>query len=213
MKHIVLTTAVVAIGAAIAIPVLAAGNHGAGNGRPVQEAQNVPQMGSGGMMRGNANGMMDGRQNGMMGMMQMMQNSQNSMMGSGPMGNGMMGHGGAGMDMFGALQNEFDVDDDGTVSPEELRTGLLGSLETYDADSSGALSLAEFETLHAARIRDLTVDRFQAFDADGDGQVTAEEIVKPADRMERMATRRAASKSPQPDTMTEGGTSEMSDSN
>ena len=56
----------------------------------------------------------------------------------------------------------------------------------YDADGNGSLSLAEFETMHAAHVREATVDRFQVFDADGDGQVTADEIGAPADRMERM---------------------------
>ena len=87
------------------------------------------------------------------------------------------------------MQRLFDTDDDGTVSPEELRTGLLDALETYDTDGNGMLSLAEFETLHAAHIREHTVDRFQAFDADGDGQVTSEEFAAPADRIQRMMMR------------------------
>ncbi len=36
------------------------------------------------------------------------------------------------------------------------------------------------------------VDRFQSLDADGDGQVTAEEIAAPAERMQHMMDRRAA---------------------
>lgn len=195
MKHIVIATAAIAIGAVASIPVLAAGDHGAGTGRTVQGAQNIPQMGSSGMMGGGSNGMMG-----------MMQSFQNSMMGSAPTGNGMMGYGDAGMSGFGALQNEFDVDDDGTVTPEEFRTGLLDSLETYDADSNGTLSLDEFEALNANRIRELTVDRFQAFDADGDGEVTIDEFSTPADRFEQMARLRASTPLQQPGNLQNDGT-------
>ncbi len=92
----------------------------------------------------------------------------------------------------GFLQGAFDADGDGTVTPEEARTGLLDALKSYDADGNGTLSLDEFEAMHTAQIREMTVDRFQAFDADGDGQVTAEEIAKPADRMQRLMEHRAA---------------------
>ena len=95
MKHIVIATAAIAIGAVASIPVLAAGDHGAGTGRTVQGAQNIPQMGSSGMMGGGSNGMMG-----------MMQSFQNSMMGSAPTGNGMMGYGDAGMSGFGEDSEE-----------------------------------------------------------------------------------------------------------
>lgn len=57
-------------------------------------------------------------------------------------------------------------------------------LAEFDADGDGALSLAEFETLHAAMIREKTVDRFQHLDADGDGRITKDEMTAPAHRME-----------------------------
>ncbi len=80
----------------------------------------------------------------------------------------------------------FDTDNDASVSPEELRSGMQAALLAYDADGNGSLSIAEFETLHSAHIREAMVDRFQAFDADGDGQVTEAEITAPADRMRMM---------------------------
>ncbi len=177
MKRLVLaTTAIAAIGAAIAIPVLADGSHGFVEGRHGDRAGAMGQMGPGSMMGGD-----------MGHMMQMMHGGQSGMMGSGMMGlaSPMMGGG-------YHMQGLFDADDDGTVTPEELRTGLLDALKTFDADGNGTLSLGEFETLHSAHIREMTVDRFQAFDADGDGQVTAEEIAAPADRMQHMVERRAA---------------------
>ena len=119
-------------------------------------------------------GMMDGGMGNMMRMMQMMQGQQGGMMGGGILG---------GADHVLRL---LDADGDGNVSPDEFRTGMQAELAKYDADGNGSLSLAEFETMHAAHIREATVDRFQVFDADGDGQVTADEIAAPADRMERM---------------------------
>ena len=114
-------------------------------------------------------GMMDEGMGGMMRMMQMMHGQQPGM-----------------MDGADHVLRVLDADGDGNVSPDEFRTGMQAELAKYDADGNGSLSLAEFETMHAAHIREATVDRFQVFDADGDGQVTADEIAAPADRMERM---------------------------
>ena len=170
MKRFILATAAVAaIGAAVAIPVLADANHGAGEQRFGAWAGQMGQMGAGAMM--------DGDMGQMMGMMQMMQGHQG----------GMVGHGFAGPGGMGHMQGAFDADNDGTVTPDELRAGLLEALSTYDADGNGMLSLDEFETMHTAHIREMTVDRFQVLDADGDGQVTAEEMAAPADRMQRRA--------------------------
>ncbi len=83
-------------------------------------------------------------------------------------------------------ENGLDADGDGTVTPEEMRSQLQAKLAEYDSDGDGTLSIAEFETLHSAMIREMMVDRFQHLDADGDGAVTAEEMAAPADMMERM---------------------------
>lgn len=115
--------------------------------------------------------------------------------GSMPMMGGDMGmmRGGAGghdMSMMHSMMGMLDADGDGTVTPDEARQGLQAQLSEYDADGDGTLSLSEFETMHSAIIRETMVDRFQFLDDDGDGQVTANEIVKPADHMERMRKRR-----------------------
>lgn len=68
-------------------------------------------------------------------------------------------------------------------SAEDAASAMRARLAEYDADDSGNLSLAEFETLHAAMIRETTVDRFQHLDADGDGQITEAEMVAPVRRM------------------------------
>ncbi|SEP21196.1 EF hand [Salinihabitans flavidus] len=138
-------------------------------------------------------------------MMQTMMRMHAQMMGgSGPLGGmAMMGAGGpmsgmgqgmgmmgGGASLMGMGMERFDADGDGTVTSQEAHEGLQALLAEYDADGDEALSLAEFETLHSALIRETMVDRFQFLDDDGDGAVTVKEIVKPADVMERIETMR-----------------------
>lgn len=129
------------------------------------------------MMQSGGPGMM-GMMRGMDGMMDMMQRMHGNMMGGmGPMGGGMM--------------QMFDADGDGKVTPDEMRSRLQAKLTEFDSDGDGTLSIAEFETLHSAMIREKMVDRFQHLDADGDGAVTAEEMTAPAEMMERMQMMRS----------------------
>ncbi|MBF9019787.1 calcium-binding protein [Rhodobacterales bacterium HKCCA1288] len=131
-------------------------------------------------------------------MMQMMMRMHGQMMGGGmgmmgsggPMGGMGQGMMGGGASLMGMGLERFDADGDGSVTPEEAHAGLQALLAEYDADGNEALSLAEFETLHSALIREAMVDRFQFLDDDGDGAVSVAEIVKPADMMERMQTMR-----------------------
>lgn len=91
---------------------------------------------------------------------------------------GMMG-GAMGMMMGGAgsyAMATFDTDTDGTLSPDEITTGIQGELTTYDTDANGTLSLEEFAVMHAAHTRPTTVRAFQMHDADGDAQVTEAEM-------------------------------------
>ena len=135
-----------------------------------------------GAAQGGAPGMM-GMMEGMDGMMDMMQRMHGNMMGGGMMGG--MGP------MGGGMMKMLDDDGDGKVTPEEMRTQLQAKLAEHDSDGDGSLSIAEFETLHSAMIREMMVDRFQHLDADGDGAVTAEEMVAPAEMMERMQMMRS----------------------
>ncbi len=90
----------------------------------------------------------------------------------------MMG-GAMGMMMGGSQRHAmtmFDTDDDGTLSTEEMAAGIQAELTTYDTDADGTLSLEEFAAMHAAHTRPMTVRAFQMHDADGDAQVTKEEM-------------------------------------
>ena len=139
--------------------------------------------GGGMAMHDGGKGMMGGGMTGgMSDMMGMMQRMHGNMMGGGMMGGGQMG---------GDMMQMFDTNGDGTVTADEMRTELQAKLTEYDTDNNGALSIAEFETLHSAMMREMMVDRFQELDADGDGSVTAEEMTAPADKMARMEKMRS----------------------
>jgi Ca2+-binding EF-hand superfamily protein len=127
----------------------------------------------------------------MMGMMKCMHGGMmggGMMGGMGPMSGGMMGGMGP---MGGGMTQKFDTDGDGTVTPDEMRAQLQAKMTEFDSDGDSALSIAEFEALHSAMIRETMVDRFQHLDADGDGAVTAEEMTAPAEMMDRMEKMRA----------------------
>lgn len=116
---------------------------------------------------------------GMMGHMMRMHGHMHPgrMMGAGHgMGNAMMDRDLMHMMMGGALM--------GDLSPDQVPSSMLARLAEFDADKNGSLSLAEFEALHAAMIREHMVDRFQHLDADGDGKVTEAEMTAPGLRMQ-----------------------------
>ena len=144
----------------MALPALAAGQHG-----------------SSAQMQGHEGGMMQGAPGGMMGdhagMMQMMMKMHGQMMG-GMHGKGMMG---------GNWLAVLDMDEDGRPSESEIAEGLKARMQAHDVNGDGNLSIDEFEALHSGMIRETMVDRFQHLDANGDGVVTTGEIEKGAKTM------------------------------
>ena len=78
----------------------------------------------------------------------------------------------------------FDTDGDGVLSPEEMTAGIRAELGIYDTDANGTLSLEEFSAMHAAHTQPMTVRVFQMHDADGDAQVTEEEMAAMVEMME-----------------------------
>lgn len=152
----------------MALPALAAGQHG--SGAQMQGHQ-------GGMMQDQQNNIMQGAPGGMMGdhagMMQMMMKMHGQMMG-GMHGKGMMG---------GNWLAVLDMDEDGRPSESEIAEGLKARMQAHDVNGDGNLSIDEFEALHSGMIRETMVDRFQHLDANGDGTVTTGEIEKGAKTM------------------------------
>ncbi len=154
--------------------------HGApapGARAPLTDAQPAPIAGGQADMMG---GMMQS-------MMPMMMRMHAQMMGGGmPMIGGPGGMAGMDRDMMQMMMSGDMMGSGmaGTQSATDSGSKMRARLAEFDADGDGSLSLAEFETLHAAMIRELTVDRFQHLDADGDGRVTADEMGAPARRME-----------------------------
>jgi len=175
-----------AIGAGVAVPVLA---HGSGNWGNGAQQMGGGMMGNGYSERdhgafnqmGERNDMMGNRgpqgemMGGQAGMMQMMMGMRGGMGGDMPEG-----------EMMGKFFLQFDANGDGQVTPDEAKAGLTDLLKKYDTDGNGTLSLQEFQALYADAVRERMVDHFQALDNDGDGQVTVDEITAPAKAMERM---------------------------
>ena len=102
----------------------------------------------------------------------------------GMMGGGMMDGMMSGINSY--AMRMFDADKDGTLTPDEMTNGMQAEITTYDTDTNGTLSLAEFEAMHAAHTRTMMVRAFQMHDEDGDGQVTEAEIAMMAAMMQMM---------------------------
>jgi hypothetical protein len=84
---------------------------------------------------------------------------------------GMMGG-----EMFRTLFTEADADADGSVTADELAALRAAKVGAADANTDGALSLEEFQTLWLDAMQPRMVDAFQHVDADGDASITAVEV-------------------------------------
>ncbi len=134
-------------------------------------AQQHSQHGQGSGSQSNQSSVMQSQSGHMVHMMQEHMKMMGAMMDGGKMGPEFM--------------NMLDMNSDGKTTPEEARTLLQKVLNESDLDGDGTLSIGEFETFHSRMIREKMVDRFQHLDADGNGAITAEEIVSPAYKIEQ----------------------------
>lgn len=78
---------------------------------------------------------------------------------------------------------QFDTNQDGTVTQVEIDELRQGRLAEFDQNNNGSLTLEEYQALWMDAMRERMVDRFQALDDDGDAIVTVEEFVEPYGRV------------------------------
>ena len=92
------------------------------------------------------------------------------------------GHG-HGRDHGARMIEQFDANQDGSVTQDEIDQVRTARFTEFDADGNGSLSLEEYQALWLDAMRERMVDRFQDLDDDGDAIVTVEEFVEPWGRM------------------------------
>jgi Ca2+-binding EF-hand superfamily protein len=176
-KNILVLAVMISVGASQVV--FADDNHGNGatdQMETMSDMGSTPQMGMDG-----DNTQMGNMGDNMIPMMQMMMQMHQTMMkGGGQMGL-MNGDGRMRMmdrDMMGMMMPGVD--------PQNIAAHMNVKLREFDTDADSALTLDEFEALHAEAIRDQMVDRFQHIDANGDGQITQEEMTAAGTRMGTM---------------------------
>ena len=142
----------------------------------------TPTMGHSQMGSNSNMGGMDTMNGDMMSMMQhMMQMHMKGKMGGG------MGH------MGGGANGSMGMMDSDMMGMMQQKDGMGGSmdlgakLKEFDVDKDGNLNLQEFEVLHKSAMQSRMVDRFQHLDANGDGQVSSEEMMAAGERMTKMS--------------------------
>lgn len=77
----------------------------------------------------------------------------------------------------------IDADKDGKVTPEEVSAFRNGMISGADANSDGMINLEELTAQEAKLMQTVAADhaarRMKSQDANGDGQLTAEELLMP----------------------------------
>jgi hypothetical protein len=125
------------------------------------------------------------------------------MMGQG--GPGMMmkrgGHGPMGMMNMTSnpVFKSFDADANGTVTAEEAKNGAGTLHAKFDADKNGSLSDIEFQSLFSEVTKSFSARPFSMLDADGNKEISAEEMAFPAQMMARMQAWHGAGASAEPE--------------
>ncbi|WP_316861574.1 EF-hand domain-containing protein [uncultured Cohaesibacter sp.] len=105
----------------------------------------------------------------------------------GPMGGmgmagGFMGAGGPQAGGFMMLQ-QFDTNNDGALTKEELTAGLEKKITENDTDGDKSVSLEEFKAEWLKLTQPMMVRAFQHMDRDASGKITLEEVTAPVEMM------------------------------
>ena len=74
------------------------------------------------------------------------------------------------------LIKQFDTNNDGKLTQQEIDAARQARLTEFDADKNGALSLEEYQALWLDAMHRAMVRAFQANDTDGDGSITIVEF-------------------------------------
>lgn len=99
-------------------------------------------------------------------------------------GRGFGGHGGPGGRLGwagGEVFDQADADKDGVLTRAEVDAFRADKLRRFDGNGDSRLGLEEFQGLWAEMTRPMQVRAFQFVDANGDGQVSDEEMRRPLD--------------------------------
>lgn len=86
------------------------------------------------------------------------------------------------MDFNQHINMDWDSNQDGEVSAEEIKTAKKVELAKYDKNRNRSLNLDEFENLWMAKQRNRMVDQFQDLDENGDGKITEQELADSANK-------------------------------
>ena len=82
---------------------------------------------------------------------------------------------------------QYDADQDGTVTLEEIQAGRAAEFRQADSDADGKLSVAELQALFEAKRARHQAARLAALDTDGDGVVSLAEFQNAPRRPDRQA--------------------------
>ena len=104
------------------------------------------------------------------------------------------GHGRMGMRalMKSPVYRSFDTDGDGRVTAAEAEAGIAALHARHDANGDGQIDPDEFSTLFAEVTAEFQKRPFAMLDADGNGEISAEEMSFPAEMAARMQAWRDA---------------------
>lgn len=89
---------------------------------------------------------------------------------------GWHGRGGPGGRGATRMFEQFDTNNDGRVTQEEVNNARRDQLTRFDRNGDGQLSLEEYQALWLEVMRPMMVRNFQRHDTDGNAQVTVEEF-------------------------------------